>query len=137
MCDGSWIRSGLGVVFAVLAACRGDAASPAPRLAPAAAGDPLVGLWQATRRFGPDTRGPLVVRRGPGGWTADFLGRAQPVRTGRDGLVFELAGDGGAFRGQLAADGRRIAGHWTSPPWSAPRSRPARRCRCRPRWSGP
>jgi CubicO group peptidase (beta-lactamase class C family) len=75
----------------------------------------LVGLWQARRRFGPDARGPLTLRRGPGGWTADFVGGVHPVRADGDGLAFALPGDAGAFRGRLAADGRRITGHWTPP----------------------
>jgi len=113
---GSSVRPGLGVALATLAACRGDAGSPAPRASPAAvSGGSLAGLWHATRRFGPDSRGPLVMRRGPAGWTADLLGGTHPVRADRDGLAFELAG-AGAFRGQLADDGSRITGHWTSPP---------------------
>ncbi|HEX3473860.1 MAG TPA: serine hydrolase, partial [Kofleriaceae bacterium] len=50
------------------------------------------------------------------GWTADFLGGAHPVRADGDQLAFALPGDAGAFRGRLAADGRRITGHWTPPP---------------------
>jgi len=119
-------RRHLGVVLAVVAACRGEPGAPAPRAGagsaaaavhdgPAATGDALVGLWQARRSFGP-ARGPLTLRRGPGGWTAEFQGGAHPVGADRDGLAFALPGDAGAFRGRLAADGRRITGHWTPPP---------------------
>ncbi|HEX3478715.1 MAG TPA: hypothetical protein VHT91_27020, partial [Kofleriaceae bacterium] len=114
------VRSQL-VALAVLAACRGESApragagsaAAAAHAGPASSEDALVGLWQARRRFGPDARGPLTLRRGPGGWTADFLGGAHPVRADGDQLAFALPGDAGAFRGRLAADGRRITGHWT------------------------
>lgn len=120
-------RRRLGGVLAVLAACRGQPAPPVPPAGAgsaaavghdgsAATGDALVGLWQAHRRFGPDARGPLTLRRESGGWTAEFLGAAHPVRADRDGLALALPGDAGAFRGRLAADGRRITGHWTPPP---------------------
>lgn len=120
----SLLRSCLAAALAVVAACRGEPASPARarsataavHVGPPAVDDALVGLWQARRGFGPDARGPLTLRRGPGGWTADFLGGVHPVRADRDGLAFALAGDAGAFRGRLAADGRRITGHWTPPP---------------------
>jgi len=78
--------------------------------------DELVGLWQAKRRFGPDARGPLVLRRGPDGWTADFLGRLRPVVADRVGLAFKLPDGEGSFLGQLAPGGGRILGHWTQQP---------------------
>jgi CubicO group peptidase (beta-lactamase class C family) len=115
----SSVLSCLGAGLVVLAACRGEPASRATagvaHAGSAPTDDALVGLWQARRRFGPDARGPLTLRRAPGGWTADFLGAVHPVRSDRDGLAFELPGDAGAFRGRLAADGHRITGHWTPP----------------------
>src|SRR6185295_9744142 len=81
-----------------------------------AADDALIGLWKAKRRFGPDARGPLMLQRGPAGWTADFVGERLAVRADHAGLAFELPGGDGGFLGQLAADGRRIVGHWTPPP---------------------
>ena len=83
--------------------------------APIAGDDALVGLWRARRQFGPDARGPLLLQRRAGRWTADFLGRVHPVDADRRGLAFALPDDAGAFRGQLSADARRITGHWTSP----------------------
>jgi CubicO group peptidase (beta-lactamase class C family) len=122
---------GSGLVMATLAACHSDPvpAPPATPAAPAAlvaaqagsgsaaalADDALVGLWHARRRFGPDARGPLMLQRGPDGWTADFVGRRVAVRDARGELAFELPGDQGSFRGRLVAGGR-IAGHWTPPP---------------------
>ncbi len=42
--------------------------------------DPLVGLWRARRWFGPDVRGPLVIRREGAIHTADLNGQLPPVR---------------------------------------------------------
>ena len=37
----------------------------------AAAAKDLEGLWQARLRFGPDLRGPLIVRRDAEGWSSE------------------------------------------------------------------
>lgn len=115
MRSGRWFSVGAALI--ALAACQGSSPPMLPA-APAAApptGDELVGLWKAKRRFGPDARGPLMLRRGPGGWTADFLGRLRPVRAEAGELAFELPDDAGGFRGRLAAGERQIIGHWTPP----------------------
>jgi CubicO group peptidase (beta-lactamase class C family) len=115
---GAW----LGVVLVALAACQGKGSpQQAPTRAPPVgsahpADDELVGLWKAKRRFGPDARGPLLLRRGPGGWTADFLGRLRPVRGEGGELAFELPDGAGGFRGRLLPGERQITGHWTPPP---------------------
>ncbi len=80
-----------------------------------ASADEFVGLWKAKRRFGPDARGPLVIRRGSSGWTADFLGRTFPVDAAGPELTFALENDQGSFRGRLQPGGSTIAGHWTPP----------------------
>jgi CubicO group peptidase (beta-lactamase class C family) len=124
------------IALVILGACHGEAppaasstatsnaaAAPAAGANPGAAtgvvhptDDDLVGLWKAKRRFGPDARGPLVLRRGPEGWTADFLGRLRPVGAERSELTFELPDGEGSFHGHLAPGDRRILGHWTSAP---------------------
>lgn len=78
---------------------------------PAAAAKDLGGLWQAKLRFGPDLRGPLVVRRGADGWSADIAGRTIPAREERGVISFELPDGEGSFRGRF--DESDIAGHWT------------------------
>jgi CubicO group peptidase (beta-lactamase class C family) len=80
----------------------------------------LQGLWGATLRFGPDTRGTLLIYRTSDGWRADIAGFTVPVRvdgdtsplspTGRGGqgvraFAFELPDHKGSFRG----------GHWIQP----------------------
>jgi len=120
---GCWLSA-----LVALLACRGNprpvassnAASPvAAPTTPSAArptDDDLVGVWKAKRRFGPDARGPLTLRREREGWTADFLGRLRPVHPERAELAFELPGGEGSFRGRLAADRQRVVGHWTPVP---------------------
>jgi CubicO group peptidase (beta-lactamase class C family) len=76
--------------------------------------DPLAGLWRATVRFGPDTRGPLLIERTGDGYSAEIVGRRLPVRIERGELVFDLPGGEGGFRGKLERDGR-ILGHWFRP----------------------
>ena len=77
--------------------------------------DELVGLWKAERRFGPDTRGPLVIQKTASGWSADFIGRIFSVRSDRSELTFALPDGEGSFIGRLQTDGRAITGHWTPP----------------------
>src|SRR5687767_15418691 len=61
----------------------------------------LTGLWYAKLRFGPDVRGRLVVDHAGGAWRASIAGRTAPVRFKGDSLLFELAGNGGAFLGRM------------------------------------
>jgi CubicO group peptidase (beta-lactamase class C family) len=86
----------------------------APRTSASTGAEELVGLWKATRGFGPDERGPVVLERGPDGWSADFMGRRHPVRATGSALAFELPNERGSFLGHLLADGRSVRGHWTS-----------------------
>jgi CubicO group peptidase (beta-lactamase class C family) len=83
-------------------------------LATAASADDLPGLWKAKKRFGPDARGTLVLRRSGGGWTADMVGRIVPVGTANGELTFTLPDNGGTFRGKLDGEGV-IRGHWLRP----------------------
>jgi CubicO group peptidase (beta-lactamase class C family) len=78
---------------------------------PAVAGNDLGGLWQAKLRFGPDLRGPLILRRDANGWSADFAGRTIPAHEERGVIFFELPDKQGSFRGRFDEGG--IAGHWT------------------------
>jgi len=91
------------------------AKSSIPPNTPSASADELVGLWKAKRRYGPDARGPLVIRRESSGWTADFLGRTFPIKADGSELSFVLANDQGSFSGKLQPGDGSIAGHWTPP----------------------
>jgi CubicO group peptidase (beta-lactamase class C family) len=84
-----------------------------PAAAPAA--EELAGLWAAKRRFGPDARGALLIRRTGASHTAEMMGRLVPVRRETGELSFELPDGQGAFRGRFEDDGRRIRGHWVRP----------------------
>lgn len=74
-------------------------------------GDDLAGLWKAKKRFGPDSRGTLVVSRTANGYTADFLGSIIPVTSANGELMFALPNGDGSFRGRLDERGT-IRGHW-------------------------
>jgi CubicO group peptidase (beta-lactamase class C family) len=87
-----------------------QAAQPAP---PARARS-LAGLWKANKRFGPDARGTLLIRRSNGGWTADLAGQILPARMEGKELVFALPGGRGWFRGRPDGAGG-ITGHWLRP----------------------
>ncbi|HEY7727541.1 MAG TPA: serine hydrolase domain-containing protein, partial [Candidatus Eisenbacteria bacterium] len=76
--------------------------------------DELEGLWKAKRRFGPDARGPLILQRAGGTYTADMMGRIHPVRADEGELSFALPRGEGAFRGRLQEDGT-IRGVWIPP----------------------
>ncbi|HEV8237961.1 MAG TPA: serine hydrolase [Thermoanaerobaculia bacterium] len=110
----TWLRRVVVLTFligsaAVVASSR-DAATPASP--PSAA--QLGGLWVAKRRFGPDARGPLLVRRVAGSYVAEIVGRVVPIRSQPPEVSFELPNDQGAFRGRF--DGtERIRGHWIRP----------------------
>ncbi|HEU0014700.1 MAG TPA: serine hydrolase [Longimicrobium sp.] len=77
-------------------------------------GAELEGLWQATKRFGPDVAGRLVIDRAGGGWRASIAGRTAAVHVAGDSVAFALPDGSGAFTGRMR--GGRIAGHWVQPP---------------------
>jgi len=77
--------------------------------------DELTGLWKAKRRFGPDARGPLVVQRDSGGWTADFLGHTFPVHANGSQLSFDLPDGQGSFQARMPEGAVTVVGHWTTP----------------------
>lgn len=77
----------------------------------AAAPADLAGLWKAKRRFGPDTRGPLVIERHAEQYTADFSGVRIPVTVANGELTFPSPRGDGSFHGKLEKDGTILA-HW-------------------------
>jgi CubicO group peptidase (beta-lactamase class C family) len=74
----------------------------------------LEGLWVAKARYGPDVRGPLVVRPGGSGLIADIAGFAVPVRQQGKALSFELPDGKGSFRG--IRTGAAVEGQWIQTP---------------------
>src|SRR6059036_3869694 len=76
----------------------------------------LPGLWGATRRFGPDTRGTLIIYRTPEGWRADFAGFTVPVRGDRPAtFAFDLPDGKGSFGTDIGSKGaprRRSRSYW-------------------------
>jgi CubicO group peptidase (beta-lactamase class C family) len=90
------------------------ALAPVVAAATSAAGDDLSGLWKAQKWFGPDTRGPVIIRRAGAVYSADMLGRLLSVRMDKDELVFDLPDGQGTFRGKFDGKGE-ILGHWQRP----------------------
>src|SRR5256885_10047640 len=57
------------------------------------ASDKLVGLWKAKKRFGPDVRGTLVIRKDGAAYMANMMGRNIPIGSEAGELIFGLPGD--------------------------------------------
>src|SRR3954462_13194300 len=72
--------------------------------------DPLAGLWSASERYGPDIRGPLMIRPVGDGFVADLVGFSVPVQEQGATLSFELPDGKGSFRGKRS--GTTIEGQW-------------------------
>ena len=75
----------------------------------------LAGLWEAKRRFGPDIRGPLLIKQISGGWRAEIAGRFVQAKTADDIITFELTDGKGAFQGKFDSRRTKIVGHWIQP----------------------
>lgn len=99
-----------GVALAITAAF---AAQQTAIVAAAPSSAEFTGLWEAKRRFGPDTNGLLIIRRVGDSYVADISGFVLPVRSENGELSFDLPADRGAFRGNL--DQGVIRGSWTRP----------------------
>src|SRR5262245_20552890 len=75
-----------------------------------AASDSLEGLWVAKDRYGPDIRGPLMLRPAGSELIADVAGFSIPVKPQGEALSFELPDGKGNFRG--IRRGATIEGQW-------------------------
>ena len=67
----------------------------------------LPGLWKATKRFGPSSGGPLLIRKTKDGYEADYGGHILQAPD----LAFDYPSDNGVFRGRIDGSGQ-IIGHW-------------------------
>ncbi|MFL5487323.1 MAG: serine hydrolase domain-containing protein [Gemmatimonadaceae bacterium] len=101
---------GLSGIAAVLAAIL-FVTFPPDAHAQAGSVDELAGLWKAQRWFGPQIRGPLVIRRTGSSYTADVMGRTIPVLVENGELSFRLTNSDAKFRGKLRTGGE-IFGFW-------------------------
>lgn len=79
------------------------------------AADDLTGLWKAQRRFDPDARGPLILSKAQGQWSADFLGRRFAVHSDDTELRFDAGLRAGSFLGYVEKGGNTVNGYWTFP----------------------
>src|SRR5438046_10133219 len=87
----------------------------------------LPGLWGATLRFGPDTRGPLIIYRTPEGWRADVAGCTVPVRGDRPAtFAFDLPDGKGSFRNAHWIQGSAATPETLTPDSPSPLPGPAR-----------
>ncbi len=98
--------------IAVISACIALSAAAAAEAQPAATPD-LQGLWAASRHFGPDIRGTLLILQTGAGLRADIAGLSAPVRVDGRLLHFALPDGRGEFRGHR--QGQEIVGHWIQP----------------------
>ena len=73
-----------------------------------------VGLWEASRSFGPEVRGEIVFTEGSGKWVAEVSGFRVDVTSSGGAYTFELPGNRGAFRGKFV--GEELRGFWIQPP---------------------
>ena len=76
----------------------------------------LVGVWEATRHFGPTLRGPLTLTRQDGRWIAEIAGQRANANAEGDSVSVRFPFDQGEFRGALGATSNEIRGHWIQPP---------------------
>src|SRR5262245_56485533 len=97
------------LVGLTVAAERGTAAVPATGSVAE-----LAGLWKAQRWFGPEARGPLVIRKNGANYAATMAGQDVPVRVTKDEVLFELPKGLGSFRGSFQPGGE-LDGHWYPP----------------------
>jgi hypothetical protein len=94
-------------LFLLLSTALGSAPSPAPT-------NNLVGIWEASRYFGPRLRGSLMLGRNRGQWIAEIAGqRTNATIQGTE--IDATFGSNGAFHGVLNAKTNEIHGHWTQP----------------------
>jgi CubicO group peptidase (beta-lactamase class C family) len=70
----------------------------------------LSGLWVAKERYGPDVRGPLMIRPQGNGLVAEIAGFTVPVREEGNSFSFALPDGNGSFRG--IRSGQTVEGHW-------------------------
>jgi CubicO group peptidase (beta-lactamase class C family) len=86
------------------------AATPVPAAADDAPAPDLTGLWRASRRFGPEVQGTLLMMRDGAGWRAEIAGFSVPVQARGNALSFDLPDGKGRFRG--VRSGPNVIGHW-------------------------
>lgn len=75
----------------------------------------LAGLWQASRRFGPDVRGALLIQQTERGWQAQIAGRDASATLTSDRISFALPDGKGSFQGRFDSRRTKIVGHWIQP----------------------
>ncbi len=75
----------------------------------------LEGLWEAKRRFGPDVRGNLHIKKTGSGWKAEIAGKSVVVNVTDDAVSFQLPDGKESFQGKFDLRRTKIVGHWIQP----------------------
>jgi CubicO group peptidase (beta-lactamase class C family) len=75
-----------------------------------------IGIWQATKNFGPALRGPLTLTRSGSEWQAEIAGQRVRVTRSDNALACSFPGSEGDFHGILNTKTNEIRGHWIQPP---------------------
>jgi CubicO group peptidase (beta-lactamase class C family) len=74
----------------------------------------LVGLWEASRRFGPEVRGRVTVERRDDAWSVEIAGWRVPAQVTDGFLIAEVVG-GGSLRVRPPAGEEILTGLWIQP----------------------
>ena len=76
----------------------------------------LAGLWEATKRFGPDLRGTLrPIAHDKDTWRGEIGGRTGPAEVEDGAVTLQLGAGQGEFLGRFDEGRTRITGHWIQP----------------------
>jgi CubicO group peptidase (beta-lactamase class C family) len=100
----------------------------------------VIGIWGATRNFGPVLRGPLTISHSEKEWLAEIAGQRTSVKQAGNTVSCVFPGEQGEFHGVLKPATNEIRGHWMQPPTVNSMSRFASPVRLTPygknRWRG-
>ena len=77
--------------------------------------DALVGLWGSEQIIAPMVSGELTLDARVSSWRANIGGFTLPVEHSGNIVTFTVPDNQGEYRGQLAANPKRIRGHWIQP----------------------
>jgi CubicO group peptidase (beta-lactamase class C family) len=108
-------RSAWTLVFLVAAVTVSFGHATGQTAESAASAKDVIGVWEATRNFGPVLRGLLTISRSEREWLAEIAGRQTPVKMAGNTISCVFPGGQGEFRGMLNLKTKEIRGHWIQP----------------------
>lgn len=75
----------------------------------------IIGLWGATKSFGPSLRGQFRLIREKKDWKATIAGTVGLVKVAHDRVTVTTPDSDGHFAGYFTSGNRSIRGHWIQP----------------------